>query len=231
MTLTKSPVYLLADSRLLFPSAGARSSILKAACESVPRENPRAAYIGAANGDEPAYYTIFEAAMDVVAIRDRRHVPAEYDDDDRAYLRTADLVLLGGGDPGRGWDAIQRSGMRDDLLERHRTGATLVGISAGAVLLGLIGTGDDDLHSDSLFDALGLVPFVVDAHDEKNDWRRLRSILRWAGPAYTGLGLPMGSGAVVHPDGSLEPVSQSIIEMTWRNDASGDVLLAPQRGD
>ena len=52
------PLYLLADSHLLFwkRDASSLAERVRADLESV---NPKAAYIGAANGDQPEFYSLF----------------------------------------------------------------------------------------------------------------------------------------------------------------------------
>ena len=68
------PLYLLADSQLLFWKRHDRP-LLDAALDGLPRDTPlSAAYIGASNGDRPEYYGIFEAAVDAIGITDRRMI-------------------------------------------------------------------------------------------------------------------------------------------------------------
>lgn len=199
-TATRQPLYLLADSQLLFWTHRERP-FLQAAVDGLGRETPlTAAYIGASNGDRPEFYEVFEAAMDAVGIGDRRMIAASFGADDRAYLRRARLILLAGGDVRAGWDVFTRTGMREEILARHAAGAVLVGISAGAIQLGRCEPTPDAAASR----LLQLAPLVVDAHDEREDWARLRAAIRVAGGA--GLGVPAGGGVVVHPDGAVAPV-------------------------
>jgi cyanophycinase-like exopeptidase len=163
----------------------------------------RAAYIGAANGDDPAFYAVFEAAMEILGLPQRTHVTARCSKAERAALQRADLVLLAGGDVMAGWTAMVRTGIADELLRRHAAGCALLGVSAGAVHLGL---GTDDQRG-GLRRTLGLVPYVIDAHDEEHGWQRLQRGVRAAQPlAAAGLGLPWGGGLVYRPDGALQSV-------------------------
>ena len=75
----------------------------------------------------------------------------------------------------RGWTAFEETGLKDKLMERYYAGALLIGISAGAIQLGLKGWDED-----GVFDTLRLVPFVVDAHDEPAWSGLLRSCPRRA---------------------------------------------------
>src|SRR6185295_944227 len=161
------PVFLLSDSQLLFWREGERL-FLERARESLEadgrlegREEPlRAAYFGASNGDEPEFYELFLAAMDGIGIRRCRHVPERPTSEDLAWVDAADLLLFAGGDVRRGWDSFQANGLPEKIFARYYAGALLVGISAGAVQLGLKGL---DEGSDRLFDTFRVVPFVLDA--------------------------------------------------------------------
>jgi hypothetical protein len=61
MSAPLKPVFLVAGSRLLFSTDHARP-ISQRIRDAVEREQPTAAYIGASNGDDPAFFDIFEAA-------------------------------------------------------------------------------------------------------------------------------------------------------------------------
>src|SRR6185295_7541254 len=167
------PVFLLSDSQLLFWRDG-----------------------------EPEFYELFLAAMDGIGIRRCRHVPERPTSEDLAWVDAADLLLFAGGDVRRGWDSFQANGLPEKIFARYYAGALLVGISAGAVQLGLKGL---DEGSDRLFDTFRVVPFVLDAHGEP-DWHRLYRTVPRAGEHVKGIGIPTGGGLIYHPDYSLEPI-------------------------
>src|ERR1700741_520290 len=80
------PLYLLADSQLLFWKRQDRL-LLEAALDGLAGAIPlNAAYIGASNGDRPEFYEIFEAAMDAIGITDRRMIDSSCGPDHRAFL-------------------------------------------------------------------------------------------------------------------------------------------------
>ncbi len=146
--------------------------------------------------------------MAEIGIRDCRHIPARAAGRGPGSSSTeADLILLAGGDVRRGWTAFEKTGLKDRLMERYYAGALLIGISAGAVQLGLKGWDED-----GVFDTLRLVPFVVDAHDEPA-WSGLLQALPKAGEHARGFGIPTGGGAVYHPDYSVEPVRHPLTEV------------------
>jgi len=224
---TIKPIVLLADSQLLFwrHDEGAFLERVRAMLHDDEMEidlTPRAAYLGASNGDAPEFYDLFQAAMDSIHLKDRRHIPAAPSSEDLEYLAAADLVLLAGGDPRRGLRAFEESGIKDRLVERYYGGALLLGVSAGAVQLGLKGW-----DGDRLFDGLRLVPFVVDVHDEPS-WGQLLKAVPKAGEYARGFGIPTGGGAIYHPDYSVEPVRHPLTEVSLDEEgAVRQALLFP----
>ncbi len=202
------PIVLLADSQLLFWEPGG-VRFLSSLRDRLSATRPRAAYLGASNGDRPEFFELFRGALAGVDIDSCRSIPSRPQAADFEFLDTADLILLAGGDPQRGWRAFESSGLKDRLLARYRKGALLMGISAGAMHLGLWGAGG---RNEAPFRSLGLVPFVVDAHDEP-EWSRLRRLLSSLAPSTAGLGIPTGGGALVHPDHTVEAVRHPLTEI------------------
>jgi hypothetical protein len=205
------PIFLLSDSQLLFWRDEEGHRFLDRARTLIDADEPgrplKGAYLGASNGDAPEFYELFLAAMAEIGILDCRHVPARPTREDLAFLEEADLILLAGGDTRRGWTAFEESGIKEKLTERYYAGALLIGISAGAVQLGLKGWDED-----GLFDALRLVPFVVDVHSEP-DWPDLHRVIPRAVEHARGFGIPSGGGALYHPDYSVEPVRHPLTEV------------------
>ena len=185
-------------------------------------ERPAAAYLGAANGDDPAYYSIFQAAMEGIGVRRRRMILAGLPADDREFLAAADLIVLAGGDPVRGWRAFTASGIAELVARRFYAGAVLIGISAGAVQLGwgvpAAGAEGNGGGASGLVATFRLAPFFVDVHAEAEGWRRLARAVAASGTDVPGLGIPTGGAAVVHPDGTLEPVRHPLVEIVPATD-------------
>ncbi len=211
---TIKPVFLFSDSQLLFWRDGERQYLeqlrdLLIEDLDEPARPFSAAYFGASNGDAPEFYDLFLAAMDSIGIRRCRHIPARLGSDDLAFIDQADLLLFAGGDVRRGWDAFDANDLAAKIFARYYAGALLVGISAGAVQLGLKGW---DEASDRLFDTFRVVPFVIDAHAEP-DWPTLHRVVPRAGEHVKGIGIPTGGGLVYHPDYSLEPIRHPATEV------------------
>lgn len=210
------PLYLLADSQLLFWKRDDRL-LLEDAVDGLAQSAPlSAAYIGASNGDRPEFYEIFEAAMDAVGVTDRRMIDSSFGPDDRAFLDRAQLIVLAGGDVRLGWNTFEKTGMKDVILGRHTKGAVLVGVSAGAVQLGRYGMVETpNPEGTELLDVFDLVPLVIDAHDEGAGWARLERALQTLDGSVTGLGIPTGGGVIAHTDGTIEALRRPAYRLTF----------------
>lgn len=216
------PLFLLADSQLLFHRDGS-GLFLSRVTEALGEGAHKAAYLGASNGDVRDYYDIFVAAMEGIGVRDTRMITSVPKEAERAYLEEASIVLLAGGDAARGYRAFEESGLRERILARYAAGAVLLGISAGAMLLGLLGWSGREPP----FDAFRLAPFVVGVHAEP-DWAELSAVVESRGGAVRGLGIPLGGGAIVHPDLSVSPVRKALTEISVDEGALRRAILFPE---
>ncbi|MEB4211375.1 Type 1 glutamine amidotransferase-like domain-containing protein [Mycobacterium sp. 94-17] len=196
------PLYMLADSQLLFWKRDGRL-LLEIALDGLEPGTPlSAAYIGASNGDRPEFYEIFEAAVDAVGIIDRRMIESSFGPDDRAFLQGAQVIVLAGGDVRLGWETFEKTGMKDVIAGRYAKGAVLVGVSAGAIQLGRYGVDENG----ELLGVFDLVPLVIDAHDERAEWTGLSGAMQMLEGSVMGLGIPSGAGVIMHSDNSIEPL-------------------------
>jgi cyanophycinase len=203
------PLYLLADSQLLFwrgPSGPFLSGIVKASDLSAPR----IAYIGASNGDSAEAHSIFAAAVSELTSASTHHVRAAYSAPDREFLETADVVVLAGGDVEVGWNAFTQTGMREQIRNLYLGGAVIIGVSAGAVQCGTHAALSAERGASRLLETFGFAPYILDVHDEKQHWQRLSTTIHLLEGGAAGIGIPSGGGLTVHSDGSLEPIRNSV---------------------
>jgi peptidase E len=200
------PIFLFADSQLLFWRENGELLIGRV----VTRERMKAAYVGASNGDNPDFFAIFVAAMEGVGVFDCRMISSALSEDDLTYLNYADIILLAGGDVELGWRTFLANGLNEHIIRRYFEGATLIGISAGAVQLGLCGLAADG----SLIETLKLVPFIIGAHEESDNWKTTIELLRLSATNTRAIGLPAGGGAIYHPDQTLEPLRHPLVELS-----------------
>ena len=202
------PLYLLADSQLFFWKSDS-NSLAERVRADLDTGNPKAVYVGASNGDQPEFYSLFLAAMETMAISDCRFVPSQPSREDTAFLENADLIVLSGGDVERGWHVFEQNGFKELLPRLRYDGAVLIGVSAGAVQLGL-GCLSTAAQPKPL-DLCRFAPFYVGAHDEGNDWFDMRALVNLSQSDARGIGLPAGGGAVYYSDGTLEPLRKPLI--------------------
>jgi peptidase E len=205
----RKPIYLFADSQLLFWRPRGKPFLLTLR-NLIESKSFKAAYVGASNGDNPVYYSIFESAVKGIGVTDYRMIPASPSEADVSFVEQADLILLSGGDVEKGWTAFERSGLKQIIISKYHKGVILIGISAGAVQLGMFGCAESDKRCEVLFPTFGLVPFVISAHDEKDNWSGLKKMLNRVEWKMNGIGIPAGGGMVYHPDNSIEPIRYSL---------------------
>lgn len=220
------PIYLFADSQLLFWRDEDRL-FLDSLRSQIERPRPKAAYIGASNGDDPAFCSLFQGAMEGIGVRDCCMIGSQLSEVEASFLNEADLILLAGGDAQRGWEVFKKNGVREAIVNRFLEGAMLIGISAGSVQLGWFGWPAGELTENHLFDTFKLVPFVIDAHDDKNAWRNLRQALQFCGGVVNGIGLPAGGGLIYHPNQTIESIRYPAVEFSLRDGEIVQSLLLP----
>ncbi|HEY2114234.1 MAG TPA: Type 1 glutamine amidotransferase-like domain-containing protein [Candidatus Angelobacter sp.] len=218
------PLYLLADSQLFFWKSGGDSLAEKIRAD-LDSGKPSAAYIGASNGDQPEFYTLFVAAMESMGIFDCRSMPSQPAREDTAFLEDADLIVLSGGDVERGWQVFEQNGLKEMLPRKRFDGAILLGVSAGAVQLGLGHL--SNAPQPKPLDMFRFAPFYIGAHDEGNDWFDLRALVNLAQSDARAIGLPAGGGAVYYSDGTLEPLRKPLIEIVKENSKITENLMGP----
>lgn len=219
-----TPLYLLADSQLLFSRAD-DNGLIRAIRTNLPSNDPKAAYIGASNKDRVEFYGLFVAAMELMGVSSCRMVPSQLADEDRLFVEKADLILLAGGDVEQGWQVFEQNGLKDLISRKRYDGSILVGISAGAVQLGRgMLTNAPQPKELNLF---GFAPFYVGAHEEEDEWWNLRALVHLSQSGVRGIGIPMGGGAIYWPDGTLEPIRRPLTELVKESDRVSERLLMP----
>ena len=208
-TTPLKPIFLLADSELLFCRENGQL-LLDRLVKEWKRDQLKAAYVGASNGDHPDFYAIFVYAMEGVGVYNCRMISSSLSEADLAFLSDADIILLAGGDAEAGWRIFLANGLNEHIVRRYYEGASLIGISAGAVQLGLCCLAADG----SIIETFAVVPFVIGAHEESANWRTTIDLLRLSGNSKPAIGLPKGGGAVYHPDHTLEPLRYPLVELS-----------------
>jgi cyanophycinase len=219
------PIFLLADSQLLFRKSRKDSPLLERVIEAAAVKRPTVAYVGASNDDNLEFYHgIFEPAVEQLEVGECRMILKRPAREDAKFLESADIILLAGGSVEVGWRVFSENGLRELIPRRFVEGAVLIGVSAGAVQLGCGGLTDDERE---LLPTFGLLPFYVGAHDENNDWASLRKMLQLAPAGSRGFGLPFGGGAI-YQSGELEPIQKPLIELVCDEHGVRESLAVPK---
>jgi peptidase E len=171
---------------------------------------PEIAYVGSANGDDPGCFRRTEHALrrrhgarvhHVLAHPTRRARNEE-------ILQRADVIYIAPGDVSRLSRRLHAAGFAETLRRRHRDGAMVVGVSAGAIALAPYWIEfPTEAGQPSLLPCLGALEIAVDCHDEDEDWPELRALLALHGktaPEVTidAYGIPRG-GALILRDGRV----------------------------
>jgi peptidase E len=180
------------------------------------KKDPLALYIGAANGDDPAFGTALTDLLENAGARKvfwpklagKRPQAVKA----RAALDEVDFVFIGGGDVEEGIRALRDSDLVRHIRAAAQKGVVFAGMSAGAIMLGerwirwpRADAGDDEAET---YECLGLAPCSLDTHGEGDEWHETQSFaavrareLRKKARAY---GIPSGGALVVAADGALE---------------------------
>jgi cyanophycinase len=227
MDLPLQPIYLFADSQLLFWKSQ-ENLFLNHIEEMIARAAPKAAYIGASNGDDPQFYSIFEAAMENTGVQDCRMILSSFGRDDESFVNESDIILLAGGNVEQGWNAFNSSGLKETIFRKYYEGALLIGISAGAAQLGMFGMVEEE-PVNKLIDTFKLVPFIISAHDEKQEWKSLRETIQLLNGSAKGIGISSGGGMVYYPDQSIEAIRHPLNEYSMRDGIIRYSLLIPKQ--
>ena len=225
--LPLQPIYLFADSQLLFWRNNG-TLFLDSIRGRIDSNSPRAAYIGASNGDDPQFYSIFEAAMEGIGIQDCRMILSSFTSIDESFVNEADIILLAGGDVERGWKVFNQVGLTELIFKRYREGTVLIGVSAGAVQLGLFGVTQEEKSPNELIDTFKLAPFIIGAHEEEQEWKSLKETIELLDGAAKGIGIPAGGGLIYYPDQSIEAIRFPLHEFSMGEGSINYGLLLPK---
>ena len=137
---------------------------------------------------------------------------------DRAVVDRADLVFVSGGDPTQGAKVLARTGAAGWLREAHARGTPMMGVSAGAIVLGAwwINWPEDEDAPEEQADLVACVGVlsghVFDTHDEEDGWEELHvasRLLARRGEKARFLGIPTKGALVFDGDGAMEVVGES----------------------
>src|SRR5512143_4087198 len=157
------------------------------ALESCCVRRPSIAYVGAASGDSPSFFSMISAYLrrcgagriTLAPLAGKRRKLEKT----RAILESADMVFISGGDVEAGMEVLEERQILPFLRDLFERGKPFFGSSAGSIMLGrqwVRWKDPDDDATASLFPCMGLAPIICDTHGEAEEWEELRSLLRLA---------------------------------------------------
>lgn len=226
MDKTRGPVslYLLAGGPGSIRKGG--DPLLTHVLSSCGVPHPSIAYVGAANGDSPPFFSMMSdhlhrcgAGRVILAplVRGRGKLEKT-----RSILESADMVFVSGGDVEAGMEVLEARQILPFFRELFERGRPFFGSSAGSIMLGQQWVQWEDPDDDatmSLFACMGFAPIVCDTHGEAEEWEELRSLLQLTAEGTVGYGIPTGAGLRVSPDGTLEALGAPVHGYTHRGGA------------
>ncbi|HEX4457267.1 MAG TPA: Type 1 glutamine amidotransferase-like domain-containing protein [Polyangia bacterium] len=171
---------------------------LKDAVKAQPQKKPLVGYVGAASNDNAGFRKMLGAmflgtgaCLEPVQLARKTSKTSVA----RQLLHDCDLVFMSGGDVEHGMKILDDRGVSDDLRSLAAAGKPFVGVSAGSIMTchSWVRFPDDDDARAEPFACLGIVPVIMDAHSEADDWSELRvliALLNAQGDKPVGYGVP-----------------------------------------
>ena len=216
--ISEIPAILIAGGRPM--EGGAMIRIMASALDNA--KGFRVSYIGAANGDNFAFFTLMKSMLvkagagkiDFIKLT-KKKVDVSVA---REMLERADAVFISGGEVEDGMNGLKKHGLDGFLKDLYAGGKRFICTSAGAIMMGTRWVRWENPSDDStaeLFDCLGIIPAVFDTHAEDEDWIELKTVLRLMGDGSRGYGLPRGS--IISADSSGAFVNFNGAPMTFIN--------------
>lgn len=210
MTTIAKPLILLADSQLLFLKDEGRPYIRRLLKLFSTGQTIKAAYVGASNGDQPEFYQMFEMAMNSIGVTNCQHIDARLTHQQLEFVKEAQIILLAGGDTWLGWQTVSQ--LAPQIENARKQGAVLIGTSAGAVQMGLLGYRETThLCNTDLFSTFGYIHAIFSPHDEKQDWPMLKQMVKQTQGTLPAIGIPSGSGLIVTNNNHIQAVRKPAV--------------------
>ena len=208
------PAILVAGGRPRDPAAMAR--MMSHAFRGL--QKPVVAYIGTANGDNPAFFLMMKSMLKSAGAGKIVFVHLAKKNPDlvaaRNTLSAADVIFLSGGEVEDGMNWLKKHELVGFLKDLYGKGKRFLGVSAGVIMMGMHWVhwdieGDDS--TSKLFDCLAFTPVLFDTHGEDEDWVELKAALKLLGPGSRAYGLPGGSMISADSRGNLVNLSKEYL--------------------
>jgi peptidase E len=212
----KKPIYLLAGGN--WRKANALIPVFKNILAETEKKQPKVAYIGAANNDDPSFFKFFESSLgaagvpkvsQVLLARQRADVKSA-----QSILGQADAIFVAGGGVDEGMHWLNRHNLVSFMRQLYDNGALFFGLSAGSIMLGekwVRWRNPDDDSTAELFGCMQIAPIVCDMHAEEDDWEELKVAVKLLGKDGVGYGIPTEGIIRVAGDGTLTALTKNAV--------------------
>ena len=221
------PIYLFADSQLLFWKKN-NGYYLENIRQQFQKKDLKAAYVGISNKDNIEFFELFKSAMELINVQNVGRITSLFSQEEKEFLEDSDIILLAGGDVFYGWRKFEKKGINQIITKKYFDGSVLMGLSAGAIQLGVYGWEKIGDEIDQVVETFKFIPFIISVHQEKQDWQDLKSMLKIKNGNYKGIGIPSGGGLIYHSDHSIEPIRSPLNEYVWSENKMHLNLLFPK---
>ncbi|MHB9034288.1 MAG: Type 1 glutamine amidotransferase-like domain-containing protein [Anaerolineae bacterium] len=194
-----------------------RDPVIARALGETGVQQPRAAYVGAASGDNQPFYLMIATMLRASGCGPVTLAPTVGNrvklEKTRAILAESDLIFVSGGDVYEGMQVLESCNLCSLLRELYEAGRVFCGVSAGSIMLAhtwVHWPDPDDDGSAELFPCLGIADLICDTHGEADAWEELRTAVRLNPESTIGYGIRSGSALVQLPGGGLESAAGTI---------------------
>lgn len=205
----RPPVHLIAGGRGAERVRGP-DPLLQAVVSGAGLSHPSVAYVGAASGDNRAFFLLVSRLMHAAGagkvtlapLCGRKANPAAA----REVIEASDIVFISGGDVEEGMRVLEEADLLPFLRRLHGSGKPFFGISAGSIMLARSWVRWKDPKEDTsseVFPCMGLARVLCDTHGEGDGWTELKALLALCPVGTAGYGIVSGSGLIVDEGGSV----------------------------
>jgi peptidase E len=204
------------------------TSLTRYVLDLVGKPRPKILFIPTASGDDAAYLLTFYQAMAGVAC-EPTHLGLfnRTVDDIEAFVRSQDVVMVGGGNTANMLAIWRLHGVEDALRNAYRDGTILTGWSAGCICWFEAGITDSfTLELGPLHDGVKLLEGSACPHYDSQERRRPVYAREIAAGLPPGMALDDAVAARYEDESLVEIVSAKASGRAFRVDASGEHPLA-----
>jgi peptidase E len=201
-----APIYLLAGGPGTRRKGG--DPLFAQVLRSYGIPHPSVAYVGAASGDNKAFFLMITTFLRACGAGKVTLAPFTSKranvEKTKEIIGSADIVFISGGDVEVGIQVVKERQVIPFLRQLYEAGKPFLGVSAGSIMLAREWVRWEDPDDDATigtFACMGFADVLCDTHGEAEGWEELQALLRLEPEGALGYGIPSGAGLCVCQDG------------------------------